>query len=65
MNNQVNNPHTHINNKNSKNANSLTGLLNTGEPVVEVSSIKISDYTDINTLSKSLQHAKGGLGKLR
>ena len=61
MNNQVNNPLTFLNNKNFKNANSLTRLLNTGEPVVEVSSIKISEYTDINTLSKSLQHAKGGL----
>ena len=34
------------------------------EPEVEVSNNKLSEYTDINTLSKSLQHAKGGLSML-
>ena len=64
MDNQVNNTHTFINNNNFNNANSLTHLLDTDEPEVEVSNIKLSEYCDIKTLSKSLQHAKGGLSIL-
>ena len=64
MDNEVNNPHTFINNNNCNNGNSLTLLLDTDEPEVEVSNIKLSEYTDINTLSKSLQRAKGGLSIL-
>ena len=64
MDNQVNNSHIFINNNNSNNANSLKHLLDTGEPEVEVSNIKLSEYTDINTLSESLQRAKGGLSIL-
>ena len=64
MDNQVNNPHTFINKNNFNNGNSLTHLLNTDEPEVEVSNIKLSEYTDINTLSKSLQRTKGGLSIL-
>ena len=64
MDNQVNNTHTFINNNNFNNSNSLTHLLDTDEPEVEVSNIKLSEYCDIKTLSKSLQHAKGGLSIL-
>ena len=64
MDNQVNNTHTFINNNNFNNANSLTHLLDTDEPEVEVSNIKLLEYCDIKTLSKSLQHAKGGLSIL-
>ena len=64
MDNQVNNTHTFINNNNFNNANSLTHLLDTDEPEVEVSNIKLSEYCDIKTLSKSLQHANGGLSIL-
>ena len=64
MDNQVNNTHTLINNNNFNNANSLTHLLDTDELEVEVSNIKLSEYCDIKTLSKSLQHAKGGLSIL-
>ena len=60
MDNQVNNPLTFINNNNFNNAHSLTHLLDTGEPDVEVSNIKLSECTDINKLSESLQSAKGG-----
>ena len=59
MDNQVNNPHTFINKNNFSNGNSLTHLLDTDEP-----NIKLSEYTDINTLSKSLQRTKGGLSIL-
>ena len=58
MDNQVNNTHTFINNNNFNNANSLTHLLDTGEPEVEVANIKLSEYCDISTLSKSLQNKK-------
>ena len=44
MDNQVNNTHTFINNNNFNNANSLTHLLDTDEPEVEVSNIKLSEY---------------------
>ena len=64
MDNQVNNTHTFINNNNFNNANSLTRLLDTGEPEVEVANIKLSEYCDISTLSKSLQNTKGGLSIL-
>ena len=64
MDNQVNNTHTFINNNNFNSAYSLTHLLDTDEPEVEVSNIKLSEYCDIKTLSKSLQHAKGGLSIL-
>ena len=64
MNNQVNNPHTFINNNNFNNANSLAHLLDTDEPQVEVSNIIFSEYCDINMLSKCLQHTKDGLSKL-
>ena len=64
MDNQVNNTHTFINNNNFNNANSLTHLLDTGEPEVEVANIKLSEYCDISTLSKSLQNTKGGLSIL-
>ena len=50
MDNQVNNTHTFINNNNFNNANSLTHLLDTGEPEVEVANIKLSEYCDISTL---------------
>ena len=58
MDNKVNNPHTFVNNNNFNNGNSLTHLLDTDEPEVEVSNIKLSVYTDINTLSKSLHAQK-------
>ena len=64
MDNQVNNTHTFINNNNFNNANSLTHLLATGEPEVEVANIKLSEYCDISTLSKSLQNTKGDLSIL-
>ena len=64
MDSEVNNPHTFINNNNYNNGNSLTHLLDTDEPEVEVSNIKLSEYTDINTLYKSLQRTKGGLSIL-
>ena len=64
MDNEINNLHTFINNNNFNKANSLTHLLDTNEPEVEVSNIKLSEYTDINTLLKSLQRAKGGLSIL-
>ena len=64
MDNQVNNTHTFINNNNFNNANSLTHLLETGEPEVEVANLKLSEYCDISTLSKSLQNTKGGLSIL-
>ena len=47
MDNQVNKTHTFINNNNFNNANSLTHLLDTDEPEVEVSTIKLSKYCDI------------------
>ena len=50
MDNQVNNTHTFINNNNFNNANSLTHLLDTDEPEVEVSNIKLSEYCDIKTV---------------
>ena len=46
MDNEVNNPHTFINNNNFNNSNSLTHLLDTDEPEVEVSNIKLSEYTE-------------------
>ena len=64
MDNQVNNTHTLINNNNFNNANSVTHLLDTGEPEVEVANIKLSEYCYISTLSKSLQNTKGGLSIL-
>ena len=64
MDNQVNNTHTFINNNNFNNANSLTHLLDTGESEAEVANIKLSEYCDISTLSKSLQNIKGGLSIL-
>ena len=64
MDNQVNNTHSFINNNNFNNANYLTHLLDTDEPEVEVSNIKLSEYFDIKTLSKSLQHTKGVLSIL-
>ena len=64
MDNQVNDTHTFINNNNFNNANSLTHLLDTGEPKVEVAKIKLSEYCNISTLSKSLQNTKGSLSIL-
>ena len=46
MDNQVNNTHTFINNNNFNNVNSLTHLLDTGEPEVKVANIKLSEYCD-------------------
>ena len=46
MDNQVNNTHTFVNNNNFNNVNSLTHLLDTGEPEVEVANIKVSEYCD-------------------
>ena len=36
----------------------MTHLLNTNESKDEVANIKLSEYTDINTLSESLRSAK-------
>ena len=58
MDNQVNNTHTFINNNNFTNANSLTHLLDTGEPEVEVANIELSEHCDIITLSKSYKTQK-------
>ena len=43
MDNQVTNTLTFINNNTSNNANSLTHLLDTDEPEVEVSNFKLSE----------------------
>ena len=42
----------------------MTHLLDTDEPEVEVANIKLSEYTDINTLSESLRSAKSSLSIL-
>ena len=47
MDNQGNNTHTFINNTTFSPENSLTHLLDTDEPEVEVANIKLSEYTDI------------------
>ena len=47
MDNQGNNTHTFINNTTFSHENSLTHLLDTDEPEVEVANIKLSEYTDI------------------
>ena len=55
----VNNTHTFINNNNFFNANSLTHLLDTDEPEVEVSNIKLSEYCNISSelrTQKFIQH---------
>ena len=64
MDNQDNNTHTFINNTTFKPENSLTHLLDTYEPEDEVANIKLSEYTDKNTLSESLQSAKISLSIL-
>ena len=64
MDNQGNNTHTFINNTTFSHENSLTHLLDTDEPEVEVANIKLSEYTDINTLSESLRSAKSSLSIL-
>ena len=64
MDNQGNNTHTYINNTTFSHENSLTHLLDTDEPEVEVANIKLSEYTDINTLSESLRSAKSSLSIL-
>ena len=55
MDNQCNNTHTFINNTTFSHENSLTHLLDTDEPEVEFANTKLSEYTDINTLSESLR----------
>ena len=55
MDNQGNNAHTFINNTTFSPENSLTHLLDTDEPREEVENIKLSEYTDSNTLSESLR----------
>ena len=62
--NQGSNTHTFINNTTFSHENSLTHLLDTDEPEVEVANIKLSEYTDINTLSESLRSAKSNLSIL-
>ena len=64
MDNQGNNTHTFINNTTFSTENSLTHLLDTDEPEDEVANIKLSKYTDINTLSESLRSAKSSLSIL-
>ena len=64
MDNQGNNTHTFINNTTFSHENSLTHLLDTDEPEVEVANIKLSEYTDVNTLSESLRSAKSSLSIL-
>ena len=64
MDNQGNNTHTFINNTTFSSENSLTHLLDTDEPEDEVASIKLSEYTYINTLSESLRNAKSSLSIL-
>ena len=64
MDNQGNNTHTFINNTTFSHENSLTYLLDTDEPKVEVANINLSEYTDINTLSESLRSAKSSLSIL-
>ena len=56
--------HTIINNTTFSHENSLTHLLDTDEPEVEVVNIKLSEYTDINTLSESLRSAQSSLSIL-
>ena len=65
MDNQGNNTHTFIiNNTTFSTENSLTHLLDTDEPEDEIANIKLSKYTDINTLSESLRSAKSSLSIL-
>ena len=64
MDNRGNNTHTFINNTTFSHANSLTHLLDTDEPEDEVANIKLSEYTDIHTVSESLRSAKSSLSIL-
>ena len=54
MDNQGKNKHTFIYNTTFSPENSLTHLLDTDEPEDEAANIKLSEYTDISTLSESL-----------